>query len=358
MHLVSIYYDNNGTARAIVEGDRGIEYCTSINRTEWISWCSCEAYVYSSIGLPCKHIRFLNKNLDVNKMVDRTDELFKLPTGCKTVDDLLGGGIPHKLITALFGDPATGKSWLAYQSGVNNIKINKKKTLLIDTEGLTQNDLDNILGKLRSRFGVSEKEIKENFQMIKTYNDPQMHSIQKLLQMFGYMVLFEMSEKGGKYKVIFKHCEDTLKPKELEGISMIILDSLTKPIKDSIGSETANLPARAQIVERLFGKLHQVADLYNIAVIVIHHQSNPPPVGPYRIKPYAYGGNPVYYNSKYILQIFDSTKKERDIKCKENQKKTWQIEARRIALVRRPDEQATGEKIPIRLMKDFGFTDG
>lgn len=356
MWINEIFYTPDGIARAKIIGDSWNEYCTSIDLGDVVYWCSCPSYIYGN-GNTCKHIRFLYRNLEKDKMKNKSHELAKLPTGCETVDDLLGGGIPHRLITALFGDPATGKSWIGYQSGMNNIKLNKKKTLLIDTEGLTQNDLDNILRKLRKRFDVSEKDIKDKFEMIKTYNDPQMQSIQKLMQMFGYMVTFEMSEKGGKYKVIFRHCDETLKPEKLKDISMIIVDSLTKPIKDSIGSETANLPARAQIVERMFGKLHQVADLYNIAVIVIHHQSNPPPVGPYKKKPYAYGGNPVYYNSKYILQIFNSTQKERSIKCKENQKKTWDIEARRIALMRRPDEQSTGEKYPIRLKKDWGFID-
>jgi len=103
--------------------------------------------------------------------------------------------------------------------------------------------------------------------------------------------------------------------------------------------------------------LYQIADIYNIAIIVLHHVSIPPPIGPYKKKPYAYGGNPIYYNSKYILEFKNSTKKERDIKCAENKKKTWNLEARRIKLVRRPDEQPTGEDMPIRLAKDIGFVD-
>jgi RecA/RadA recombinase len=280
----------------------------------------------------------------------------KLPTGSKIIDGLLGGGVPFKLVTAIFSPPAIGKSWAGYQIGVNNIKITGKETLLIDTEGLTTTDLENILGKLRLRFDVSEKEVKNKFKMIKTYDDPNMMSIQKLLQMFGFMVLFELSERG-KYKVTFQHCEATLNKKQLNDISFIILDSLTKPIKDSVGSESANLPARAQIVERLFGRLHHIAQVYNIAVIVLHHASCPPPVGRYAKAPYAYGGNPVYYNSKYILELFSGTNEEKKIKCGENKKKTWGLEARRIRLQRHPSKQPDGEKIPIRLQKDVGFVD-
>ena len=358
MILKELFYTSSGVAKAIILGDSGVEYCSNLDIINDNYWCSCDSYVYNSERIVvCKHLRYLYKMVDKKKMKDKTDELIKTPTGCKTVDNLLGGGFPHKLISALFGDPATGKSFLAYQSGVNNVKINNKKTLLLDTEGLTQNDLDTILGKLGKRYDVDEKKLKDKFQMIKTYNDPQMQSIQKLMQMFGYMVTFEMSKKGGKYKVIFRHCDETLTEKELKQTSMIIIDSLTKPIKDSIGSETPNLPARAQIVERLFGKLHQVADLYNIAVVVIHHQSNAPPVGPYKMPPRIYGGNPIYYNSKYILEIFQSTKNERDMVCAENKKNVWGKEARRVTMIRHPSIQPPDGKFPIRLMKDMGFVD-
>ncbi|MBE3093690.1 MAG: AAA family ATPase [Actinobacteria bacterium] len=359
MRLISIEYDNWGICRAIIEGDKGIEYCTNIDleKDNEQAWCSCEANVFKQ-QIPCKHINFLVNKLDRSKMVNKKDEMVRIPTGSKIVDDLLGGGVPFKLVTALFGEPMTGKSWLCYQIGVNNIKLTGKETLLIDTEGITPVDLKSILGKLSKRFEISEKELESKFRMIKTYDDKQIQSIQKLMMMFGYLPKLELSEKGGgKYKVIFNHCEETLTDKELKNISLIIIDSLTKPVKDSVGSETSNLPARAQIIERLFGKLYQVAELYNIAVIVLHHASvNPMTVG-YKDAGHAYGGNPIYYNSKYILQIHNGTKAEKEIKCAENDNEEWKIEARRIQLIRRPDEQSTGIKIPIRLQKDKGFVD-
>ena len=352
MWIEELTYDAMGTVRATVLSDSGKEYITNI-RKDWISWCSCPSWIYNK--LPCKHIKFLYSKLEKEKMVDKSDKLVRIPTESKIIDDMIGGGFPQKLITAIFAPPATGKSWLAYQAGVSNIKTTGQETLLIDTEGITREDLDNILTKLSKRYDADAKTVKKKFKMIKTYDDPNAMSIQKLLMMFGFFVKLELSEKG-KYKVTFQPYDQTLKVNELENISMIIIDSLTKPIKDSIGSETANLPARAQIVERMFGKLYQIAELYNISVIVNHHASVPPPVG-YVKAPYAYGGNPIYYNSKYILELFDSTKAERDIKCVENKKKTWDLEARRIRLVRRPDEQPTGEKVPIRLKKDIGFVD-
>jgi hypothetical protein len=174
--------------------------------------------------------------------------------------------------------------------------------------------------------------------------------------MFGFLPKLELSDNG-KYKVTFRFCEPTLIDAQLKKTSLIIIDSLTKPVKDSIGSETSNLPARAQIIERLFGKLYQVAEIYDIAIIVLHHSSIAPPIGPYHDIGHAYGGNPIYYNSKYIIQLLSGTKPEKEIECAENKKNTWNQEARRIMLIRRPDEQSTGIKIPIRLKKDWGFSD-
>lgn len=350
MQLQELFYDNYGTARAIIIGDRGIEYCSNVDLNDYRCWCSCESYVFSSLkDYPCKHIRYLHHKLDRDKMVNKRNKLNCVTTGSKIIDDLLGGGIPYGIVTALFGEPMTGKSLGGYQFGLSNIKTTKKKTLLIDTEGLRDIDLYSILNKFRTRWGIEESEVKEKFIIIHTQADPQLQSIQKLLQMFGYMVTFEIS-KHGKYSIKFQHCDATLDDKELKEITMIILDSLTKPIKDSVGSETQNLPARAQIVERLFGKLYHIAQIHNIAVVVNHHAIVNPVMPFGRDLGNPYGGNPILYNSKYIIQFIDAPRKLQD-------ETGWGIECRRIKMIRRPDEQATGELIPIRLKKDWGFCD-
>ena len=360
MILKEISYDLSGICRAIIEGDKGIEYVTNVSiegNSYDTAWCTCSAFVFSKTEMPCKHINFLVSRLDRSKMVDKKKELSRIPTGSKIIDDLLGGGAPMKLITTLFGEPMSGKTLLGYQIGINNIKLNDKETLLIDTEGVLEEDLNSLLYKFGNRVGVDKELIADKFRMVKTYNDKQVQSIQKLMMMFGYMPKMELSE-GGKYKLIFNTCKETLTEKELENISCIIVDSLTKPVKDSVGSETANLPARAQIVERLFGKFYQVAELHNIAIVVLHHASiNPAPHHPGQDPGHVYGGNPIYYNSKYILQILRGTAKEKELSCGEDKNEIWGQGARRVQLIRRPNEQATGLKIPVRIRKDWGFTD-
>lgn len=346
MIIKELFYDNNGTARGIILGESGIEYSTAI-ANDLYAWCTCPFFVYKSI--PCKHIHLLNGNLEKEKMVDKSKSLKYLETGSKIIDDMLGGGIPYGIVTALFGEPMVGKSLLGYQIALANLNKTKKNTLIIDTEGLRDVDLHSILGKFSGRWNLDMSDIKSRIKIIHTQKDPQLQSIQKLLQLFGYMVTFEIS-KQGKYSMKFQHCKETLTLEELNNTSMIILDSLTKPIKDSVGSETQNLPARAQLVERLFGKLYQIAQLYNIAVVITHHATINPitPFGRDLGKPY--GGNPILYNSKYVLQFIDAPKKMKE-------ETGWNLECRRIRMIRRPDEQTTGELIPIRLKKDWGFCD-
>jgi len=268
VQLLDLYYDNLGIARAKIKGEKGEEYCTSIDLELQRAWCSCPYYVYNK-DARCKHILFLLNNVEFEKM-KKAENLYFLDTGSEIVNGLLGGGIPFGIVTAIFGEPTAGKTIFASQCGLANLSQTDKNTLLIETEGLRDYDRKLLLYKFMKRWNLTKEDIDKRFKIVHTMGDPHMQSIQKLLQMFGYMVTFEIS-KNGKYSVKFQKCTPTITPKQLENTSMIILDSLTKPVKDSVGSETQNLPARAQIVERLFGSLYHIAKIYNIAIIVIHH---------------------------------------------------------------------------------------
>ena len=341
-----IQYDPNGIARAIIRGETD-SYPVAIDADLQRSWCSCAKYVFSNKS--CKHIIYLLDNVDYSKMVDMTNKLSRLETGSTILDNLLGGGIPYGSVTTTFGEPQSGKSVFGLQAGLANIAKTGKDTILIETEGMREEDLKSLLYKFMGRFNLTKEIVDEKFKIYFTLGDPELQSVQKLLMMFGIFLTLEIS-KNGKYSTKFQFCAPTIKEKTMENVSLIILDSLTKPIKDSIGSETQNLPSRSQIVERLFGKLYHTAKLYNLGVIVSHHASIDPtmPFGRDLGKPY--GGNPILYNSKYAMEFIDATNKVKE-------ETGFGLEARRVKLLRRPDEPSTGELIPIRLKKDFGFCD-
>jgi len=344
MRIKELFYDNIGIARAVIESDSGAEYCTSVDSELFRSWCSCPYYVFNNSN--CKHIIHLMNNLEYDKMAKK-DNLKFVATGSKTIDELLGGGIPYGIVTAIFGEPTSGKTMFGKQMGLVNIAETGKKTILIETEGLRDYDTKLLLYRFMNRWNLDKKTVDDNFIIKHTLGDVQLQSIQKLLQMFGYMATFDIS-KNGKYSVKFQNCTPSIKDKELEDTGMIVLDSLTKPIKDSVGSETQNLPARAQLTERLFGKLYHTAMIHNIAILVIHHASINPmmPFGRDLGKPY--GGNPVLYNSKYAMEFIDAPNKVKN-------ETGWGEEARRVKLLRRPDEPYTGELFPVRLKKDWGY---
>jgi DNA repair protein RadB len=59
-----------------------------------------------------------------------------IPTGCETVDDLLGGGFERGAVTQLYGPPAAGKTNLALSAAIE-VAAGGGTALYIDTEGLS-----------------------------------------------------------------------------------------------------------------------------------------------------------------------------------------------------------------------------
>ena len=57
----------------------------------------------------------------------------RLPTGCKSLDNLLGGGIEAGVITQVYGPPGSGKTQLCHTLCV--MLSSDYETIYIDTEG-------------------------------------------------------------------------------------------------------------------------------------------------------------------------------------------------------------------------------
>lgn len=60
--------------------------------------------------------------------------LYNVPTGCKTIDGMLEGGIPSREVSLVYGEAETGKTTLAIQCAVNCARQNYK-TLFVDCDG-------------------------------------------------------------------------------------------------------------------------------------------------------------------------------------------------------------------------------
>lgn len=60
--------------------------------------------------------------------------LQNIPTGCKTIDEILEGGIPNRKVSLVYGEAETGKTTLAMQCALNCAR-QKYKTLFVDCDG-------------------------------------------------------------------------------------------------------------------------------------------------------------------------------------------------------------------------------
>jgi RecA/RadA recombinase len=60
------------------------------------------------------------------------ENIERLPTGCKNLDDLLGGGIETGVITQFYGAPGSGKTQLCYTLCV--VLASHYRAIYIDTE--------------------------------------------------------------------------------------------------------------------------------------------------------------------------------------------------------------------------------
>jgi DNA repair protein RadB len=58
----------------------------------------------------------------------------KIPTGCKSIDKFLGGGILFETVSLVYGEAETGKTTLAIQCAVNCARQGKK-ALFVDCDG-------------------------------------------------------------------------------------------------------------------------------------------------------------------------------------------------------------------------------
>ena len=60
----------------------------------------------------------------------------RIPTGCRSLDDLLGGGLEVGSVTLFYGEAGTGKTNICLQTACNMAKTGMK-VAYIDTEGLS-----------------------------------------------------------------------------------------------------------------------------------------------------------------------------------------------------------------------------
>ncbi len=69
----------------------------------------------------------------------------RIPTGCHSFDELLGGGIEDSSVTMIYGEGGCGKTNICLQLALNVIK-GGKKVAFIDAEGISYDRIHQIFG--------------------------------------------------------------------------------------------------------------------------------------------------------------------------------------------------------------------
>ena len=221
---------------------------------------------------------------------NKRSKLGVISTGCKALDDLLGGGIETQAITEFVGEFGTGKTQICHQLAVM-VQLPKEKgglggrAVYIDTEGTFRPERIIQIAKYR---GLEPKATLRNILYARSYNSDHL------------MLLVDK---------VFSFAND-------ENVKLVIIDSLISHFRaEYLGRE--NLAPRQQKINFLIHKLQRLADIFNLAVVVTNQVMSQPDVffgNPSRPA----GGNVVAHGATYriwlrkakelrrIARIFDS----------------------------------------------------
>ncbi len=170
-------------------------------------------------------------------------------TGCKSLDEILGGGIETQALTELIGEYGSGKTQICMMLSVTAQLPYEKgglegKVAFIDTEGTFMPER---IYQIASGLGLDPSEVANNILVARAYNS----SHQCLL-----------------IDKLFTLCPEN-------NIKLVVVDSMISHFRgEYIGRET--LSERQQKLNQYLHKLIRLAEAYNLAVVITNQvQSNP-----------------------------------------------------------------------------------
>lgn len=169
------------------------------------------------------------------------EEIIHLTTGCKELDNLLGGGVETGSLTELFGEFRTGKTQICHTLCVTcQLPLEQGgaegKALYIDTEGTFRPQR---LVSIAAKFGLNPTEVLDNVAYARAYNSD--HQMKLLIQVSAMMA-------ETRY-------------------GLIVVDSATALYRTDY-SGRGELSARQMHLARFLRQLQRIADEYGCAVVM------------------------------------------------------------------------------------------
>ena len=214
-------------------------------------------YISEGVGISKKKAIEISKNArELLKISFMTGEEYlkkrraigKITTGCRALDEMLGGGIETLAITELTGEYGVGKTQIAHQLSVT-VQLSREEggleggALYIDTEGTFRPE--RIL-QISQRFNVSNDVLK-NIIFARAYNSDHQ------------MLLIDEAPK-----IIEEH-----------NIRLIVIDSIIGHFRGEYPGREA-LPTRQQKLNKHIRQLLALTEAYNLAVIVTNQVISDP----------------------------------------------------------------------------------
>jgi len=170
-------------------------------------------------------------------------------TGCKKLDEILGGGVETQALTELIGEYGSGKTQICMMLSVTAQLPYERgglegKVAFIDTEGTFMPER---IYQIASGLGLEPSEVASNILVARAFNSS--HQCLLIDRLF------------------------TLCPEN--NVKLVIVDSMISHFRgEYIGRET--LSERQQKLNQYLHKLIRLAEAYNLAVVITNQvQSNP-----------------------------------------------------------------------------------
>jgi len=213
----------------------------------------------------------------------RRQEIGRITTSSKELDELIGGGVETQSVTEFFGRFGSGKSQVAFQISVN-VQLPKEKgglggkVLFIDSEATFRPDR---IMQMAEGAGLDPNEVLKNIFVARAINsDHQM--------------------------LLAEKAEDIIKK---EGIRLIVVDSLTSQFRaDYVGRGA--LADRQQKLNRHIHLLQKLADKYNLAIFVTNQVMDNPAIM-FGDPTTPIGGNILAHFSTYRVYVRRSKEEKR-----------------------------------------------
>jgi DNA repair protein RadA len=199
----------------------------------------------------------------------QTQNVLRLPTGCKSLVNLLDGGIEAGVITQVYGPPGSGKTQLCHTLSV--VMPSNYRVIYIDSEGSFRPERIKEIANAR---GFDFKQILQRILVTKALDIKQLESR------------------------IEAACS---KIDSDNRIKLLIVDSIIYHYRAECAGRS-KLPEKIQRLNKYMHLLLKTASSNAVAVVVTNHQTQSSVDGTYnRVAPL--GGNAMSYASKYRVHL-------------------------------------------------------